>query len=610
MKKNFTLLILTFLSIVSYSQSVIYSGPFTNTTYNLSGNVVIEIEFLQNGEVEGYMNFTEYPFVTTLCGAGNFTGTKSGANINLQFSSNDPDAGCGFDLGYQFEIVGVLENNDNTFRGNYYVITTGNEGIFETQLVDNECTIDLTSLQNDYNSKIGTNDEPYAFQYLCLAQKTCNEYNLSGEMGWAGGFVEYMFDYIANHNAGLQSLDIDCFESIPNSICFSTTGLYHTTTELIPAFYNYCLSEGGNVDYTKWTNDHEAFLENAVEPCFDELGNSGLISWLFAQSSKFFTLYNIRNIRQQAQDACQVYSFFGNTNDLITSLAPPPSQNEIFLSELYDSSELKIISSDFFLKVGESYQLNTTFFDGTDTLDLTNENSGTQYFLNVDSSIATINESGVISINSTYLPLVKSRALIYVYAANNVNAGIGQFAIYDEDDDSDAIVNSYEEKIGLLPNNYNSMYSDIDFDQISDFYEAMFSTNPSNPDTDNDLFNDAFEIYALSDPKDENSIPVDITTSTFEPSRINENLKIKNLFPVPTTNNITIEIESTNRTAIEISLIDLLGRTLKLKEVKVTPSTSELFQFSLKDLENGIYLIKFTDQEGSSVTKKIIKTSR
>ena len=90
------------------SEQLEFSGPFTNTTFNLSGNVIIDMVINDDNSLTGYVNFTNYPDVTTLCGAGNFTGTKSGNNLEFSFISDDPDSGCGFDKGLKFDLIASL----------------------------------------------------------------------------------------------------------------------------------------------------------------------------------------------------------------------------------------------------------------------------------------------------------------------------------------------------------------------------------------------------------------------------------------------------------------------------------------------------------------------
>lgn len=109
----------TFGGSVAFSQSIRYSGEFTNKTRGSSGEVVIEIVFHKDNTVTGNINFTEYPNQETLCGAGEFSGTRTGLVVNFSFVSNDPDPGCYFDAGWRFSVKATLSHDEKFMTGIY-----------------------------------------------------------------------------------------------------------------------------------------------------------------------------------------------------------------------------------------------------------------------------------------------------------------------------------------------------------------------------------------------------------------------------------------------------------------------------------------------------------
>jgi hypothetical protein len=122
--------VLVFPGLAAYAnQTITYSGPFTNTTFDVHGNVIIDLNIGTDNALSGYINFTESPGEGTLCGAGDLTGIKQENSIEFSFTSRDPDPGCGFDWGAHFTVTGTLSEGEQIFEGNYF-IDNGQQGIF------------------------------------------------------------------------------------------------------------------------------------------------------------------------------------------------------------------------------------------------------------------------------------------------------------------------------------------------------------------------------------------------------------------------------------------------------------------------------------------------
>lgn len=113
---------------ISLSQ-VRYVGPFTNTTNGYGGSVLIDID-VEPTAVSGFINFTNGPDVPgVLCGAGSFSGTRSGNTLSFSFVSNDPEPGCTPYNGITFNISGDIAANE-IVNGSFSVPSLGQSGVF------------------------------------------------------------------------------------------------------------------------------------------------------------------------------------------------------------------------------------------------------------------------------------------------------------------------------------------------------------------------------------------------------------------------------------------------------------------------------------------------
>lgn len=59
---SLTVLLLFFSPFLTNNAvAITYSGPFTNTTINAKGNVVIDLNIVANSALSGHINFTQSP---------------------------------------------------------------------------------------------------------------------------------------------------------------------------------------------------------------------------------------------------------------------------------------------------------------------------------------------------------------------------------------------------------------------------------------------------------------------------------------------------------------------------------------------------------------------
>lgn len=112
------------------SGQVRYAGPFHNSSSGVGGSVIIDIS-IGSDTVSGYINFTNDPDVGALCGAGSFSGTRSGDQIQFSFTSNDSDYGCTMDDGWVFNVNATLSGDEMT--NGSYSLSNGQNGTFSAK---------------------------------------------------------------------------------------------------------------------------------------------------------------------------------------------------------------------------------------------------------------------------------------------------------------------------------------------------------------------------------------------------------------------------------------------------------------------------------------------
>ena len=98
----------------------------------------------------------------------------------------------------------------------------------------------------------------------------------------------------------------------------------------------------------------------------------------------------------------------------------------------------------------------------------------------------------------------------------------------------------------------------------------------------------------------------DTITITYDPCvNINETQIASQLtvFPNPNNGIMTINIQSENNSNITISLIDINGRTLKNKEIKVSGEYSE--ELDIREYSKGIYYLKIVSNTETIMHKLI-----
>ncbi|MBA4851373.1 hypothetical protein [Emticicia sp. BO119] len=500
-------------------------GAYKKTTrYSGTTRQVNIIPLTQTAEISGYS--TKYP------------GTSSNA-IALQVN------GCREDE----SIIWQSALSNSTYINNiYYIFDTGSCNEYKVRCNQPRCNYPekwsnpvkpanyfkpkdaaysseyANYLQRKLNESINKPEFLYRKQFTCIYDKSANEYNKSGDNGWGGGFVKHLFDNMATQSPCVSGMDKECTPApyLQKLDCLSELGDYHFEKELRPSFFNYNVNTEEEI--ANWTHQHQQFLTNAVEACVDEIFTGDDVWSAFKRwGLKLNIVDGASRLRTEAQIMIRLRLAYSkqiqqqniSNIDILPEniFSPPPSKQELFSTELFNASKLKITAdTNFFVQVGNSYQLRTIFVDDTNnTIDVTPGSSGTTYILSVDTTVATISSNGLLKIKSTTQPIINDRLVIFVYAQNNDMIGFGQFAIYDLDNDSDYIVNSFESRIGLNPNVKNDAEtSDLDYDGVLDLFETIIGSNPLSKDSDNDGFSDERELKSQTNLSNSNSFPIPV----------------------------------------------------------------------------------------------------
>jgi hypothetical protein len=76
------------------------------------------------------------------------------------------------------------------------------------------------------------------------------------------------------------------------------------------------------------------------------------------------------------------------------------------------------------------------------------------------------------------------------------------------------------------------------------------------------------------------------------------------LFPNPAKSDLRVQLNLTEPTIIEFSIMDLVGQTLLNENLNASAGLNN-FKINLSNLANGIYMVKLKN-ENSSYTKKLI----
>lgn len=376
----------------------------------------------------------------------------------------------------------------------------------------------LKALENDYENKKGTTEAAYAHQLLCLARHTCDEYKKKGDDGWGNRFVKSIFTFMAANNKGNRGSDYKCkgyLESKSNLWCFSNAGDVHVENDLIPAFINYCSQVHSKEDVDRWTNDHEKFLDDAVDACFNELDNVNEIDGpdsLYGEEVKSLA-QTIRNLVQEK--ICPIKPqlvFLDNHSNLKINangcIAPQVVDSTTLALKNDKRNQLSVTLStqnDFVLKVGDKKKIKIAL-NGRDISDETNRlkfhiSNYAKEFI----SISQIGEIQALTTNQVFPSSPPTMVSFEVVYGDLV--GAANVAIYDCDSDGDGITDSVENRVGTNPNAIEKFSGDSDFDGLPDIREMFLKTNLREFDTDKDGFSDSAEVLSLTDPRSKNCTP-------------------------------------------------------------------------------------------------------
>lgn len=358
----------------------------------------------------------------------------------------------------------------------------------------------LSILKQEYDRKRSTSDAALAHQIYCIAQQAAAHRNT-----WGGGFIKRVFEHEANNRVHGVKNDIciqipswlgSSIHTVGNPVfdqftlsdwCTIVGGFNHFVQELYPAFADNCgvlASEKAN---------HNAFLDNAIPKCFDEVFSAGEISIVPWQLAKFLVPPAAKSLRDYEISLC-VARTIGLEDDSGSML------HSIYYSpDLAASLNFQLIANSFALVPDSSYRLTQS--NGQPMA------GGTQWFALCDPSIATVGQDGLLHVFHDPNPFLVSPFVLYVFARSGNEFGVGQFVIQGADTDGDGISDEYEAAHGMNPLAPVTGDTDTDGDGLSDIQELLLGTDPTLIDTDGDGYTDLVEFESGSDPLFSDSVP-------------------------------------------------------------------------------------------------------
>ena len=217
-----------------------YAGQFTNQSLNASGSVVLDISIVGSA-VSGYINFTNNPGGGPLCGAGNFSGTRTGDTIQFSFTSSDSDPGCTWANGLVITVSGVLSGNQ--IVNGAYTVSDGEKGIFSAMQ-----TTSYTGRFTTLNNRVGSVSIDLASSTTMVAG-FINFTNDSGAAALCGSG-----SFVGTRNG--ESIQFSFLSNDPDAGCTFDKGLIFNISgtvsgnQLSASYAIPSISEGGNLSAT------------------------------------------------------------------------------------------------------------------------------------------------------------------------------------------------------------------------------------------------------------------------------------------------------------------------------------------------------------------------
>jgi len=379
------------------------------------------------------------------------------------------------------------------------------------------CREDYERLRDDYEASLGQPSAALKHQLACLADKACgpNKVACPGVPDWARGFIENVIhDFTENIGENIFN---DIYDNLPPSVIaaldaipgFSAADfaaldagvLYHFPLELLPSFYKNCelLSDDA----------HDCLFEQAIIPCFDEVGEFSPIARSIAQ---FIVPKLAAALREGVQLDCAVLDYITGGGELVSDCVYPvlPGHDpaDYFVLDLLTLGSLRVdhgggLLTTRFVKPGETVQLTVTQGGADVTFD-----PGTTYHIPIarsfDASV-DVSPTGLVTVIASPQATRLSPNLFQVLVEKDGELGVAQLAILDDDSDGDVLVDSYEAAHGRDPLATDPCTLDSDGDGLTDLHEALIGTDIDDPDTDGDGLLDSVEVDINSDPLDPTS---------------------------------------------------------------------------------------------------------
>ncbi len=180
----------------------------------------------------------------------------------------------------------------------------------------------------------------------------------------------------------------------------------------------------------------------------------------------------------------------------------------LFLKSPFAPRNLQAIAGNGYIELnwsvpdydGGSNITNYTIYRGMTSGNVT-------FLISIDKSLLFYNDTFVINEKQYFYFVTASNIIGESYPSNEANAT--PTIQSNDDNDNDKIPDYWEQRYGLSITNHTDAELDPDNDNLTNLEEYLNRTDPFDPDTDNDTFNDGSEVDKGTDPLDDEDYPLD-----------------------------------------------------------------------------------------------------
>jgi len=174
------------------------------------------------------------------------------------------------------------------------------------------------------------------------------------------------------------------------------------------------------------------------------------------------------------------------------------------------------------------------------------------------------------------------------------------------DTDGDGMPNVWENQYAGMDSSVEDGYLDLDYDKLVNIDEYYYKTNPINPDTDGDGFDDGEEVAASTDPLSQSSNPTSINSMI----QIPKNPNIIS-YPNPFNPVTTLRIEVPKSGLVSLRIYDVSGRMItellnEYKNAGIHFVPWDGRNRHGEEISSGVYFMRLLTRDGTATAKTVI----